>query len=252
MSSDTALLFSFACVFVRCSAMLLTSPLFGAQTTPLQVRVLSTLAISGALTVVLQPHIGPAPADLYGLGAATLQEAVAGILLGSFVNLALQAAQIAGSLMDTQVGMGMSQVLNPINGVPGGAIAQFKFMLATVVFLCVDGHHQMLAAFARSYTLAPTLSASVIAGSFVSMLGSMCLLAVQIAAPVLGASLVVDAALGLINRAVPQMPAMLVGLPAKTAIGLAAVGLVVPAIAGGVTTGLQLAFDNLAPIFASR
>jgi flagellar biosynthesis protein FliR len=75
------------------------------------------------------------------------------------------------------------------------------------------------------------------------------LLAIQIAAPVLGVSLVIDAALGVMAKAVPQMPVFLVGIPAKTALGLMAVALTLPALTGAVSNGIQLALQNLTPVF---
>lgn len=249
---DLAFLFSFGMVFIRCSAMLLSSPLFSSQSTPLQVRIFTTLAIAGALTTVVQPHLGQPPTDLYGLAAYALQEGVAGLLLGTFVSLAMQAAQIAGALMDTQLGLSLSQVLNPINGVPVTILSQFKYLLAVVVLLCVNGHHAMLQAFAASYSAMPTLSTaslSSVASGMTNMIGSVSLLAVQIAAPVLGVSIVIDAALGLISKAVPQMQVFLVGMPAKSALGLVAIGLTLPALASAVTTGVQLALQDVSGYF---
>src|SRR5579862_4213232 len=158
MSFDSALLYSFLLVFVRCSAMLLTSPMFGAQNSPLQVRIFSTLAIAGALTCVLKPTIGPAPTELYALAAAILKEVLAGLLIGTFMSLVLQAAQMAGSIIDLQMGLSMSQELNPLTGVSVTVVSQFKYMLALVVFLSMNCHHEMIIAFARSYQTMPALS----------------------------------------------------------------------------------------------
>ena len=114
MTLDGSLVFGFLLVFVRCSAMLLSSPVFGAQNTPVNVRILTTLAISGALTSVVRPALGPLPTDLPSLLIAVGTEAVAGLLLGSFMNLALQVGQIAGGVLDMQIGLGTSQVMNPV------------------------------------------------------------------------------------------------------------------------------------------
>ena len=249
MSFDAVFLFSFAMVFIRCSAMLLSSPLFGSQNTPVQIRIFTTLAISAALTMVVQPDIGKPPVDLYGLLSFATQEAVAGLLIGSFISLALQAAQIAGAIMDTQLGLSMSQVLNPVNGISVTVLSQFKHMLAVVVLFNANGHHTMIQAFAHSYTAMPTLSLAAVTSGLAQMLSSVCLLAVQIAAPVLGVSLVIDAAMGVINKAVPQMQVFLVAAPAKTAMGLIAVALTLPALVSAVTDGVQMSMQHLSSIF---
>lgn len=248
MAFDSALLYSFLLVFIRCSAMLLVSPIFGAQNTPIQVRIFTTLAIAGALTCVLQPQIGPAPADVYALAAAVLKEALAGLLIGTFMSLVLQAAQMAGSIIDLQMGLGMSQALNPLTGVSVTVISQFKFMLALVVFLSMDCHHQMIVAFARSYETMPALgyeALPAIQKGIVALITQLSLLALQMAAPVLAVSMIVDAGLAIVSKAVPQMQAMLVGLPAKVIMGMLALSIGLPALAGSVSSGVGFALKGL-------
>lgn len=248
MSFDSALLYAFFLVFVRCSAMLLVSPMFGAQTTPLQVRIFTTLAIAGALTCALKPAIGPVPLELYSLAAAVLKEALAGLLIGTFMSLVLVAAQMGGAIIDMQMGLGMSQMLNPLTGVPVTVVSQFKFMLALVVFLSIDGHHQMILAFARSYQTMPALgydSLPALKTGLVGLIGQISLLSLQLAAPVLAVSLIVDAGLGIVNKAVPQMQAMLVGLPAKVIMGMLALSFGLPTLTGTVSRGVGLALQSL-------
>jgi flagellar biosynthetic protein FliR len=238
---------AFLLVFVRCSAMLLTSPIFSAQNTPLMIRVWTGVAISGALTMAIQPHIAILPTDMYGLVSALAREALAGILLGSFVNLSMQALQMAGALMDVQSGLGSSHVLNPLNGVQSTVLSQLKGMLGMVVFLAADGHHLLLIAFAKSYGVIPSFGA--IQASFVSLLGTVLLISLQIAAPVMAVGFIVDAALALMVRAVPQMNVMHVGMPAKVGVGLAAVALGLPMAVAGVSEGVRASMTALQPLF---
>jgi flagellar biosynthetic protein FliR len=248
MHLDAALMYSFVVVFVRCSAMLLVSPMFGAQNSPVQIRIFTTLAIAGALTLALKPSIGPPPVEMYALAAAILKEILAGLLIGIFMSLVLQAAQMAGAIIDMQMGLGMSQAMNPLTGVPVTVISQFKFMLALVLFLSMDAHHQMIIAFARSYQTMPALSYESIPAiktGIGTLMGQLSLLALQIAAPVMAVSLIVDAGLGIVNKAVPQMQAMLVGLPAKVIMGMLALSLGLPAMTSAVSTGVGAAFRGL-------
>lgn len=248
MSFDAAFMFSFLCVFVRCSAMFLASPVFGAQSTPVAIRVMTCMAISGALTFALGKHVGPPPDELYSFVMAVAHEVIAGLLIGAFMSLVLQAAQMAGGLIDTQMGLGMSQILNPINGISSTVISQFKYMLAVVVFLSMNGHHLMLQAFAKSYSDMPGIGMEqlpALKDGLVGLVGHLSLLSLQMAAPVLGVSLVVDAALGIINKAVPQMQVIQVGMPAKLVIGMLALGIGLPAVVAGVNSGVETGLDTL-------
>lgn len=242
------LIFAFFCVFVRCSAMMLSSPVFGAQTTPVMVRVMTTLALSGAVTAVVQPQIGPVPADLGSLLVRVASEVVAGLLIGNFMTLALQAVQIGGSFTDMQTGLSSGQVMNPINGVQSTILAQFKFMLSVVVFLSMDGHHMLLQAMVASYGATP--NAQAIQAGLVPLLSTMFMVALQIALPALGVGLLVDSSLGLVNRAVPQFQAVQIGLPAKLAVGLITVAIGLPAVTSGTKTMTDAALTSLAPVLS--
>lgn len=248
MTLDAAWLWAVFSVFVRASAMMLSSPVFGAQTTPVTVRVLTTLSVSFALTATVKPQIGPMPEDLISLAVSVANEAGAGLIIGTMVSLVFYAIQMAGSLIDFQVGLGSSQVINPATGVPVTIISQIKFLLAVVIFLAMNGHHLMFRSFVESYSAFPAFSeASLLAlqDRIVPLLGSLSLLAIQIAAPVAAVGAIVDAGLGIVNKAVPQIPVFMVGVPAKILVGLMALAVTLPSLVGAVDSGLRMSMESL-------
>ena len=232
---------AFLLVFVRASATLLVAPMFGAQNTPLPIRILTTVAIAGALTVAIRPRMGPLPVTMHDLVMAVLIEAGAGLLLGGMVSLALQALTIAGSLADLQTGLSMSQVMNPMAGISSSVLSQLKTMLALVVFLAADAHHLLLAAFVRSYDMVPTLAQAHAA--LVPLVAGTFLLGIQIAAPVMAVGFLVDASLALVSRAVPTVQPTQLGAPAKLVAGLLAVSVGLPAVVASVTTAVHMGID---------
>lgn len=252
MPLDTITIYTFFLVFVRCSGMMLAAPVFGAANLPTHIRVFITMALSMALTFSVRPTVGQVPQDLVSFGLAIGNEAISGLLIGAFFSLVMHAVSMAGAIVDLQMGLGMSQVLNPVTGVPVSVIGQFKYLLGLIVFLQIDAHHLMLGAFLQSYSNLPTLSTAMLEpmrDSLVTMLTSMTLLAIQMAAPVAAVSIVVDAALGLVNRAVPQMQVFLVGMPAKTVMGMIALSISIPALVGTVQSGVDMAATGLTAAF---
>ncbi len=71
------------------------------------------------------------------------------------------------------------------------------------------------------------------------------MLCVQIAAPAGGVLLVVDAAMAAVSRAVPQIPVWLIGMPAKIAVGVVALGASLPALVGMSTRMTELSVQYL-------
>ena len=249
--NDLNTFYAFLLVFIRTSAMLISSPVFGAQNTPLQVRIFTTLAISAALSMIVQSFVPPVPPSMLGLGEAVLMEAMYGLLIGGMVQLALQAASIAGGVLDLQTGLSFSHTINPLDGHNSSVLTQFKTMFAMVIFLVANGHHYLIQALVASYSLSGghhTLNLDTLQREILSLLQAVCELGLQIATPVIAVSLVTDAALGLINRAVPQMQASIVGLPAKLAMGLIAVSFSVPALVLATNTAVGVALESLSKV----
>jgi flagellar biosynthetic protein FliR len=246
VSLDSSLLFGFLLIFARCSAMLLSSPLFG-QAVPINFRVQLSGVVSMAMVPALAPHLGPAPETLVALIFAVGKEAIVGLIIGGFLQILLAAVQMAGSFLDVQVGIGSAQLFNPMLGMQASPIAQFKYMLGVVLLLTLNGHHLMFQAFAHSYSLAgPSLAAMpAMETTFVGFLGQVSLLAMQIAAPVAAVTIVVDVAAGLVNKAVPQTQPFLLALPAKLMLGLLVLALGLPAMASAIDGGLDSTFDYL-------
>lgn len=250
--SDYAAVHAALLVFVRIGAALISAPGFGANSIPAHIRVVVGCALAGALTSVVQARVAPVPPDLAGLLGQVLTEAATGILIGMTLNLAVQAAGIAGAFLDAQVGLSMSQVMNPIDGVPVTILGQFKAMLAVVVFLSMDAHHLLFGALVRSYDAAPLSldSLPAVLAGVQSLMAMALVTAVKIAAPALGATLLVDAALGVLSRAVPQIQPLQIGMPAKIGAGLLAVAFGLPALVGGVSFGVDAAAAFLGQTFA--
>jgi len=244
---DEPTLYAFLMVFVRAGAMMMSTSVLGGQVPPM-LRVFAAGAVAVALTPVVMPHIGPPPAVLADLLLAVGREAVAGLLLGFLLQLVVLAFQQAGAIMDLQAGFATSQVLTPVTGLTTTVLANFKSLLAVVLILLLDGHHVALRAFAQSYAVSPTFGLhdpAAWAASLVALVATFGWLALQIATPVAGVSIIIDAAAGLANKAVPQMQVFLVILPVKVFAGVVTLGLGLPLAVAAVQQGVSTAFGHL-------
>lgn len=250
MKLDAAFLVTYSAVFIRISAMMLTAPLFSGMGTPVLVRVFMGAAIACAVSPVVYGSIS-VPEDLLQLGLLVGREAITGMAIGFCIQLALSAAQMAGSFLDVAVGFGMASVLAPNTSLPSTILSKFKTLLAIALFLALNGHHIMMKALVGSYSFTGSLTAESGMTAMLSGLGSMSLLALQIALPVAAVTFVVDAALGIVNKAVPQINVLMAGISAKLLAGLVALALSLPALAYGVSQGLTIASDLIGKAFGS-
>src|SRR5262249_5016381 len=147
-----------------------------------------------------------------------------GFLLGFTLQLVFEAALIAGNLLGIQMGFSLASVINPQSQADSPILSTFHELIALLLFIELHAPHWLLRGVARSFHYLPPGSFAL-SGSALSALlqftGGMWMVAVQIAAPVLVATMFIDVALGLLGKASPQLPVLFVGLSIKSVIGLA-------------------------------
>lgn len=225
---------AFVLVLARVGGLFLLAPIFSARALPLKAKLLAAGAISFAL-VPVATHGRELPTDALSTTAAIVGEAVVGLGFAFSIGVLLGAVQLAASLLDTMIGFSLGGVLDPFSGHQQGPLGQLYALFATTVLLLTGGDELMVRGLAESYTAVPLGALpSMAAFSALALDGFMrvFVIGLEIAAPVLIALVVTDAAFGLIGRAVPQMNVFVVELPAKVLVAFAVVGASLPFVAG--------------------
>jgi flagellar biosynthesis protein FliR len=206
---------------VRIGGMLLFPPFFSSDAIPAQVKA----ALAVALTALLYPVYGPVAlqTDVIGWLRVAAGELIVGLLLGLSLQFVFEAALAAGQVIGVQTGYSLITVLDPQTQADTQVLAIFHQLTALLIFLRLNVHHWLLRGLAASFSYLPPGAVFASRGASLGLLreaGGIWLVAVQIAMPVVMATLLADVALGFIGRAAPQLPVMLVGLSVKNIIGL--------------------------------
>jgi flagellar biosynthetic protein FliR len=206
---------------VRLSGLMLFAPFFGSIVIPARIKAVLVLAI----TVLLFPSVGHG-LTTHSIGDwpfLVLTEFMIGAAMGIATNLVFDAVQLAGQVLGVQMGYSLVNILDPQTQVDTTVIALFYQSIVMLLFLRMDVHYWLLRAIGNSFLYMPP-GATKLSGLFtltiLKMGGEVFGLGVQIAAPVLSATLVADIVLGLLGRASPQMPLMLLGPAVKSILGL--------------------------------
>mgnify|MGYP001156481347 FL=1 len=179
--------------------------------------------------------------DSYSLIAAGVINAVIGAALGFLTGVLFYIFQVAGGVLDFTSGLSVSGVLDPMTGQQDAVFGRIFGLAAGALFLALGGDQLLIVGLSRSVEAipldgVPSLHAGLadLAGS---LLGRMMRAAVELAFPAVAALFLVELALGLANRMVPQLNAFLVGLPAKILVSLllvSVVALAIPSLMDGV------------------
>ena len=224
---------SFLLVLGRLTAAFAVMPIFGTRGVPPQATIGLALILSLVVLPLQQPPPVPVPTDLLPFAAQLGSEVIVGLALGTAVLMVFQALEMGASLVGVQMGFGMAGVVDPMTGAQSGVMEQLYRLIAALVFFAVQGHLLVVSSLVDSFALVPpgTADLSLIAGDRAALFfAELFAVAVRIALPVAAALLLAEVALGLVARTVPQMNILIVGFPAKIAVGLVVIVIALPAM----------------------
>jgi flagellar biosynthesis protein FliR len=240
---------SFLWPFFRIGAMLMVAPVFGTRTVPRRVR----FGIAVVLTATIAPLLPPMPAtDPLSPGGVLVivQQVLIGVALGFMLRVAFTVFELVGEMVSHLMGLGFASMIDPQNGVSVPVLGQFYVLLATLVFLSLNGHLLWIEVVADSFRTLPVGVAGLGANgawAIVSFGGRMFAWAMQLALPVVAALLVVNVSFGVLTRAAPQLNLFSVGFPASMLLGFVLVAVSLPAVLSKV---LPISLDALAHLGA--
>jgi flagellar biosynthetic protein FliR len=215
---------------VRLSAIFVLTPVLQAFDVPVVARVLIVIALAFALALGVDPALLPSPRSFStgGLIAAMCTEAALGATLAFGVIAAFAAVSMAGRLIDVQIGFGLAQVFDPVTRRQVPVVQGAFDKLGVVLFFLVNGHHALMRGIAYSIERFPIGRAWPIdaAAPFViKQVAALFGLGLALAAPVIVCLLMVELALGVVARNLPQMNMLVIGVPVKVVVGMAALAL---------------------------
>lgn len=209
------------CAGTRVGGLMIFAPFFSSDAIPPRIKAGLTLA----LTALLYPAYSTVMPNLASIGwvRVVVGEAFVGLLLGLTLNFIYDAAVLAGQVLGVQMGFSLVNILDPQTQVDTPVLSIFHQLIALLIFLALNVHHWLLRGMAASFAYLPPGGVEIRLSAVSSLLqtaGGIWLVGVQIAAPALVATMVVDIALGFLGKASPQLPVLLVGLSVKSALGL--------------------------------
>ncbi len=232
---------------IRPSAAFLAAPVFGAPSVPVQVRVVIALGIGIPAAAASSINIMPNEVLTFGGLMMVVSEIILGLSIGFAIQISFSAAMLAGELISNTMGLGFAAMMNPMSGQHGSAVGQFLWMLATFLFLSMDGHTALGAIIVESYTALPMgqswLSFKSIDG-LVQFGGLMFAAGLTIALPVGFALILVQIILAMITRSTPTLNLFSVGMPATLLAGIVLLAIATPAIADSLESALNLSLDQ--------
>ena len=222
----------FFLVFLRIGAAMFVLPVFGESMVPLRVRLSLALAFSFVVFPSVVPLLASDTGTASALASRGFAEIVTGLVIGLVLRLHVMAIQVAASIAAQSTSL--SQLLGNTTIDPQPALGLVLYMAALAVAVTLGLHVQFAMMFIASYDTVP--AAGALHSEFAALLRDAAAAAFRfgfvLAAPFVAASLLYNLALGVINRAMPQLMVAFVGAPAITLGALVLLSLTAPLIVG--------------------
>ena len=229
--------------FLRVGAAMALLPAFGETTVPARIRLVLALAFTAITAPAVAPqHMGSALLIPAGV------EVAAGLLVGLGLRLMVLALQTAGAIAAQSASL--SQLFVSAGADPQPAMGSL-FTMAALALAVHSGLHVRLAELLiTSYDILPAgrfPDPADVARWGLGETARALSLAFSLAAPFVIASVLWNVALGVINRAMPQLMVSFIGAPALALGGLVLLAVSAPLI---LTTWLAAMHAQLAAPFA--
>ncbi|MBL8434039.1 MAG: flagellar biosynthetic protein FliR [Zoogloea sp.] len=211
------------------------APVFGNNAVPRRIKLVAGLAVTmGVLPVVTATP--PEAIDSWAGILILFQQTLIGIAMGLVLRVVFAALDLMGEIISLQMGLSFATFFDPVAGGQTAVVGEFLTLIATLVFLSLNGHLLMIDALARSFEWLPVSATLPHKGGWLVLArfgASIFASGLLMALPIVTALLITNIALGVLTRAAPQLNLFAIGFPITLTVGF------------GV---LLLALSHLAPL----
>jgi flagellar biosynthetic protein FliR len=221
MNDWTQYLSAMTLALVRVGGMAVFAPLFSSAALPARVKAV----FAGALAFLLAPLVAALPGARVALCCpALIGELAVGLVYGLSLAMVTEMLLFAGQIAGMQFSFSLVNLLDPSSSIETPLMGELFQLLGALVMIAAGLDRILIASLVRSFravplggfALAPPASLAIVraaAGIFFA--------ALELAAPVLAATMLVEIAVALIGKLSPQLPVMMLTVPVKTLTGFA-------------------------------
>ena len=237
----------FLLVLARVLSFVFVAPFFSMTNTPRRVRIAFGFMFSVLLYYMLTPSRPNLEyATVEGFAVIVMKEVVVGIMIGFAATICNSIVNLAGSVIDMEVGLSMVNLVDPATRESVTISGVFYQYMVTLLLIVSGMHRYLIRAFAETYTLIPVngmiFNTDSLLKSFIDFMGDSISIAFRICLPIFAIMILLNAVLGVLAKVAPQMNMFAVGMQLKVLVGLGALFLTVgmlPGIADFIFTEMK-------------
>lgn len=234
-------------VFVRFLGLARFAPVLNRKEIPTIAKLSFAIIFTVILVSVLKP---PAPPTGVYLIYSVMINFVFGALMGFIANCILSAVEAGGDMINMQMGLSSAMVLDPTSQTQVSILGKFIGLLGLIIFINIGGIYWIFNAFLRSFEIFPVYAIAIPLDKIVNMqyiitiTSNVLYVGLQIASPVLLATLGQDIILGIISKTAPQINVFQLSFLFKPVFGAAILLWIMPMLVN-VISDFFLSFSQI-------
>ena len=234
-------------VFARLLGFIRFAPVLNRK----EINTTTKISLAFILTVVITPllHTGNPPAGISPLLLLTLNFA-AGAIIGYIAQLLIQAIEAGGDMINTQMGLSSAMVMDPTTNSQTSILSRVITLMALCIFIEIGGMYWLFNALLRSFEIFPVYATQIPLAKIINldylvkMTSNVLYMGLQIASPILLATLGQDIILGVISKTAPQVNVFQLSFLFKPVFGAAIMIWILPMLIG-VISDFFLSFSTI-------
>lgn len=234
-------------IFARVMGFFRLAPVLNRKEIPGLVKLSLALMLTMIFICAKHPPVPP-PHNSFIL--SLLLNYVAGALLGYMAQLILLAIDAGADMINMQMGLSSAMVLEPTTSSQTSILAKLISLMGIVIFIEIGGMYWLFNAFVRCFDIFPLYASSIPLDKIVNMeylikmTSNVLYMGLQVASPVLLATLGQDIILGVISKTAPQVNVFQLSFLFKPVFGAAIMIWILPMLANIITDYYQ-SFANI-------
>lgn len=213
----------FLYIVARVSGFVLFNPVLGRKTIPSLVRAGFILVLAFFILSITSQTVATPP-NTVAFGIRLLLELSIGFVLGMMMQFFFFIPQMAGLLIDTQMGLTMNQIYDAGSQTNLSVTSVFLNIMMTLLFFAANGHHTLMRIIVSSADLIPygtmTMNYTTLTEAMLELFISCVILAVKMSMPIIAAELLGQIGMGMLMKAIPQINVFTINIELKVIIGL--------------------------------
>ncbi len=204
---------------VRVSGMVAFAPFFSSTALPIRAKAV----FAGAAAFLLAPLVAALPnAQALISFSSIVGELSVGLVYGLSLTLLNEMLLFAGQIVGLQFSFSLVNLMDPASAIQTPLMGDLFQLMGTLVVITAGLDRILLASMVRSFRVVPLGTYALgppAALAIVRAAGGVFLAALELAAPLLAATLLIEVAVALLGKLSPQLPVMALTVPLKTLAG---------------------------------